>query len=71
MKFCWNLLPAACLVRSGVFSRGRKVSFSGEFDMASVQIPTDSANCSVSFCAVAARYADMEGRRDLKVDIRL
>ena len=25
----------------------------------------------MSFCAVAARYADMEGRRDLKVDIRL
>ena len=25
----------------------------------------------MSFCAVAARYADMKGRRDLEVDIRL
>ena len=45
VKFCWNLLPAVCLVRSGVWSRGRRASFSGEFDMASVQVPTDGANC--------------------------
>ena len=45
VKFCWNLLPAVCLVRSGVWSRGRKASFPGESDMAFVQVPTDGANC--------------------------
>ena len=45
VKFCWNLLPAMCLVCSGVWSRGRKASFSGEFNMASVQFPTNDANC--------------------------
>ena len=45
VKFCWNLLPAVCLVRSGVWSRRRKTLFSREFDMASVQVPTDGANC--------------------------
>ena len=45
VKFCWNLLLAVCLVRSGIWSRGRKASFSGESDMASVQVPTDGANC--------------------------
>ena len=45
VKFCWNVLPTVCLVRSGVWFRGKKASFSGEFDMASVQVPTDGANC--------------------------
>ena len=45
VKFCWNLLPDVCLVRSGVWSTERKVSFSGEFGMASVQVPIDGANC--------------------------
>ena len=33
VKFCWNLLLAVCLVRSGVWSHGRKVSFPGESDL--------------------------------------
>ena len=45
VKFCWNLLSAVCLVRSGVWSLGRKASFSRESDMASVQVPIDGANC--------------------------
>ena len=45
VKFCWNLLPAVCLVCSGVWSRGKRASFSREFDMAFVQVPTDGANC--------------------------
>ena len=45
VKFCWNLLPAVCLVRSGVWSRGGKASFPRESDMAFVQVPTYGANC--------------------------
>ena len=51
VKFCWNLLPAACLVRSGVFSRGRKASFSGEFDMAFVRFPQTTPIVDVLFCS--------------------
>ena len=45
VKVGGNLLPAVYLVRSGVWSRGRKTLFSEEFDIAFVQVPTDGANC--------------------------
>ena len=45
VKVGGNLLSAVYSVRNGVWSCGRKVLFSGEFDMAFVQVPTDGINC--------------------------
>ena len=45
VKVDGNLLPAVYLVHGGVWSCGGKALFSGEFDMAFVQVFTDDANC--------------------------
>ena len=45
VKVGGNLLLVVYLVRSGIWSCGKKALFSKEFDMASIQVPTDGANC--------------------------
>ena len=63
-----NLTEPECLVSAVAALREIAGQLGKNWDFS---VDPCSNSLLMSFCAVVARYADMEGRRDLEVDIRL
>ena len=51
VKFCWNLLPAACLVRSGFFLVGGKLHFRESLTWLLFRFPQTAPIVDVPLCS--------------------